>query len=250
VRVFAACSIAANDYLMHDHYINADCFEIQGQKFVVGEYDMAFSCRRRDGGTSDMGYGYNALRTTAPSWVRQCRSFNIDHRLLRALDDLRESKTSLYRRLVLSIDWLFLSFSDDPAMSVEMETLALASAFEQTHQSNMSPSMLSGYFSDFGSDAKTIAEWYTAFRKRRDILAHGKLKKRPDLAELQLDLFLGTEVLVALWKRILAENGSFELNEKDNQRVDQCLNVLEDNDVGSWGNVLDAMRRKAHRDLS
>lgn len=249
VRVLAVAAIASNEYLSHDNYVNGNTFAPVAQRFVVGDYHAAFMSRRRDGGTNDMGYPYQHLRTTAPPWIRQCRTFKVNKGLMSAFAALQTAAPREFRRFSLAVEWFLKSFSDDPADSLEIEISALATAYDQSHQSNMTPGMIYKTFSDFGPAASTIRDWYTQFRKHRDTIVHGSMKARPKPDEMAADLFLGSEVLMAVWKKFFAQRGIYDFTDDDEQRVDRILNVMETNSLNAWKDLVQAARRRAHRDM-
>ena len=246
-RVLAVGAIAANEYLS-DNYVNSNTFAPVAQKFIVGDYHAAFISRRRDGSTSDAGYGYEHLRTPAPPWIRQCNSFELNEGLLSAFNTLRQQEPKEFRRFSLAIEWFLKSFSDDPADSREIKISALVSAYDQTHQSNMTVDMMSNIFSDFGHGAATISDWYRKFKKHRDKIVHGSMKGHPTPNMMFMDLFFGSELLLAVWKKLFEKKGIYKFTEDDEDRVDRVLNVMETSSLDTWKDLIKAKTRRAHRE--
>ncbi len=248
-RVLAVGAIAANEYLSYDNYVNSNTFGPVAQRFLVGDYHTAFMSRRRDGSTNDTGYGYEHLRTTAPPWVRQCRSFKLNEELLSAFDLLRQQDPREFRRFSLAIEWFLKSFSDDPADSLEIEISALSTAFDQTHQSNMNAKMMSTIFSDFGHDAVAIVDWYRKFIKHRNTIVHGSMKGRPTPNVMTMDLLLGSELLIGVWKKLFAQKRIYTFTKDDEDRIDRVLNVMETNSLDAWKDMIKVRKRRGIREV-
>ncbi len=255
-KVLAICSISENEYFrVATRYLNSSCFELVGQRFIVGDYHSAFMSRRRDGSTTDAGYPYNTILTNAPAFVRQCKEFRINDGLVKAIEELRAVNPPEYNRLLLSFEWFLSSFTDSPSVSYYFEAVALAAAFDQSHQSNMSPNLLHKILSFDQANTKNAwqddirSRWYKEFRDKRNAMVHGSVRKTIDKDELFLDLFIGTQLLYMLWKHLIASLGFYQMTEEEINTEYALEELIDSRDFKDWNDCMKAARRRALNEM-
>ncbi len=251
-KVFAICSISENEYFRAStRYVNSSCFELVGQRFVLGDYHSAFISRRRDGSTKDAGYPYNTILTNAPPWVRQCKGLLVYEGLVKAIEKLREKDKSEYNRFLLAFEWFLASATDNPSVSSYFEAVALTAAFDQSHQSNMNPNHLYRIFTADESRRKNVWEnnikskWYKEFRDKRNATIHGSIRRNVDKEDLFLDLFVASQLLYALWKRQFMLLDCYRLTEEDIETEYRIDELIDTKDYNTWNDRLRAARRRA-----
>jgi hypothetical protein len=248
-RFLATSAIAANEYFRGtDRYINSSCFELVGQRFVVGDYHTAFVSRRRDGRTQDMGYPYNVAATLAPPWIRQSGRFNIDHRLLEGFCELGRRLPREFRRMLLAQEWFLAGWTDSPTSDITFDAVVIAAAFDQSHQSNMNPSLLNTIFTGAETQCKERrplkGDWFKRFSDQRNAIVHGSLGKLPDETELWLDVFIASQVLLALWRRLLAERECYVLSKEDLDTEHRIDILIEKREPAAWNDIIEVVRRR------
>lgn len=255
-KVLAICCISENKYFRSStRYINSSCFELVGQRFVVGDYHSAFMSRRRDGSTTDAGYSYNSILTNAPAYIRQCKDMKINDALVNAIEKLKAANSTEYNRILLSFEWFLASFTDSPSASHSFEAVALAAAFDQSHQSNMSPGLLHKVLSmgklkqeeHWQNDIR--CNWYKQFKDKRNAMIHGSVKRTIDKQDLFLDLFIGTQLLYSLWKHLLALCSFYQLTEDDINARYSLEMLIESRDHKNWNNRIEIARRRALKEI-
>jgi hypothetical protein len=255
-RLLATCSIAANEYFRgSDRYTNSSCFELVGQRFIVGDYHTSYVSRRRDGRTQDMGYAYDTAVTLAPPWIRQANRFDIQYDLLNGFQKLRETAPKEFRRLLIAQEWFLSGWTDSPTISVFFDAIAIASAFDQSHQSDMSPNLLTSIFSsgrttaEAGGGLDKKGNWYKGFRDKRNAIIHGSPHNTPKVNDLWLDVFIASQVLLALWKRLLVQQQCYLLTKDDIELEFRMDLLIERRDPSVWNDRLEAAKRRALREL-
>ncbi len=132
VTLLTVALMGENQYFHHGNYVNSSMTEVHFQNFSLGEDWVAFTSRKRDGSTTDMGYRFDEVTITTPTACRTrsgCSS--ISSTWLNSLGSVLSKSTQLDRLIIEASNLFYQANTDSPSVLTSTEVVALANAFDR-----------------------------------------------------------------------------------------------------------------------
>lgn len=121
-----------NQYFHHGNYVNSSMTEVHFQNFSVGEDLVAFTSRKRDGSSTDMGYRFDEVTITTPTACRtRAGGGSISDTWLNSFGSVLSKSTQLDRLIIEASNLFNQANTDSPSVLMSTEVVALANAFDR-----------------------------------------------------------------------------------------------------------------------
>lgn len=258
VILLTMCLIGENQYFSLGNYVNSSLTEVHFQNFSIGEDWVAFTSRKRDGSTSDMGYRFKEIAITTPPGCRgHTGCMGITSEWLDSLGSVL-SKNSPLDRLIIEASVLFgQANTDSPNVLDTTEVVALANAFDRLYPSNNGRYKLSGKVSEvlecwqtinirdskrllekevdlFKIDSKVKDDWkltrywmYELYSLRNDYVHGNDVGRHKWGWDASEHLLMGSYIFPLLIKVLLANEGRYKLTGEDECKLVTIDDLLD-----------------------
>jgi len=261
VTLLTMALIGENQYFHHGNYVNSSMTEIHFQNFSLGEDWVAFTSRKRDGNSTDMGYTFDKVIISTPTACRIHTGCNsISGEWLKSLETVLSKSTPLDRLIIEASSLFTQANTDSPSVMISTEVITLANAFERLLEaerrlkiSEKLSSVLSPWQNIKVKDSnllkskkitaskiypkkgyEDIEQWWLLrlwmlenYILRCDYIHGNDVDSKVWVWHPLQHLLLGAHIFPLTVKVLLANETRYKLNEEDNRKLHAIDNLLE-----------------------
>ncbi len=261
ITLLTMALIGENQYFHHGNYVNSSMTEIHFQNFSLGEDGVAFTSRKRDGNSSDMGYTFDKIIISTPTACRIHTGCNsISDKWLKSLETVLSRSTPLDRLIIEASSLFTQANTDSPSVLSSTEVITLANAFERLLEaegrlkiSEKLSSLLSSWQNIKVKDSnllkvkkvtastiyqgkgyEDIEQWWLLrlwmlenYILRCDYVHGNDVDSKIWIWHPQQHMLLGSHIFPLLVKVLLVNETRYELNKEDRRKLHAIDNLLE-----------------------
>lgn len=193
--VLCFCCLATNEFSPDKPYRNSTNFQLITQYLTLDSDFFSVQTHRRWGTSLTGGYKWGVHIQVIPYYIGTIGKTRFDESLISIFNNILEGKLGQYPGLNISLEWFYLANTDSPFITLDLEAVLMASAFEalfkvsieETRKRKFLMDAIQNHFKDYnrittnrpytqGTSLRTRGWkefWMDEFYWYRNCIAHG-----------------------------------------------------------------------------